>query len=62
MTPTTELTTPVDVKLEHKIRRLQGPILILGASGFVGANLLHTILRFRSDVYGTATRLPAWRL
>ena len=62
MTPTTELTTPVDVKLEHKIRRLQGPILILGASGFVGANLLQTILRFRSDVYGTATRLPAWRL
>lgn len=44
------------------IKRLEGPILILGASGFVGANLMHTILRVRSDVHGTASRLPAWRL
>ena len=42
--------------------RLQGPILVLGGSGFVGANLLRTLLSHRSDVYGTATRLPAWRL
>ena len=48
--------------LEHKIKRLQGPILVLGASGFVGANLLKLILRHRTDVVGTATRLPAWRL
>ena len=26
-------------ELAGKIRRLQGPILVLGASGFVGANL-----------------------
>lgn len=45
-----------------EIKRLEGPILILGASGFVGANLLHSILRVRPDVHGTASRLPAWRL
>jgi dolichol-phosphate mannosyltransferase len=44
------------------IRQLQGPILVLGASGFVGANLLRMLLQHREDVYGTATRLPAWRL
>jgi nucleoside-diphosphate-sugar epimerase/glycosyltransferase involved in cell wall biosynthesis len=44
------------------IRLLQGPILVLGASGFVGANLLRMLLEHRDDVYGTATRLPAWRL
>jgi nucleoside-diphosphate-sugar epimerase/glycosyltransferase involved in cell wall biosynthesis len=48
--------------LPEKIRRLQGPILILGASGFVGANLMRTIFSVRRDVHGTATRSPAWRL
>ena len=43
------------------IRHLQGPILVLGASGFVGANLLRS-LPVRQDVYGTTTRKPAWRL
>ena len=47
---------------EDKIRHLQGPILVLGASGFVGANLMRTLLLARDDVYGTAGRLPAWRL
>ena len=44
------------------IRQLQGPILVLGASGFIGANLFRMLLGQRSDVYGTATRRPAWRL
>lgn len=48
--------------LEQKIKHLQGPILVLGGSGFVGANVMHLLLRHRRDVYGTATRLPAWRL
>jgi polyisoprenyl-phosphate glycosyltransferase len=47
---------------EQKLKRLQGPILVLGGSGFVGANVLRTMLQHRGDVYGTATRLPAWRL
>ena len=48
--------------LTGKIARLQGPVLVLGGSGFVGANLLRTLLRQRGDVFGTTTRLPAWRL
>lgn len=48
--------------IEDKVKQLQGPILVLGASGFIGANLLKTVRVFRDDVYGTATRRPAWRL
>jgi polyisoprenyl-phosphate glycosyltransferase len=48
--------------LEEKIRRLQGPVLVLGASGFLGANLLRTLLVHRDDVYGTVLHTPAWRL
>jgi dolichol-phosphate mannosyltransferase len=44
------------------VKQLQGPILILGGSGFIGANLLKTLLRGREDVYGTARHSPAWRL
>lgn len=44
------------------VNRLQGPILVLGASGFIGANLLKMLLSHRVDVVGTASTLPAWRL
>ncbi|HEY2857484.1 MAG TPA: NAD-dependent epimerase/dehydratase family protein [Terracidiphilus sp.] len=50
------------LSLQEKIERLQGPILVLGASGFVGANVLRSLSRYRDDAYGTASRLPAWRL
>jgi len=46
----------------EKIRQLPGPILVLGASGFIGANLFRYLLRHRKDVYGTTFRLSAWRL
>jgi nucleoside-diphosphate-sugar epimerase/glycosyltransferase involved in cell wall biosynthesis len=46
----------------EKIRRLQGPVLVLGGSGFIGANIAHSLLRYRQDVFATTTRLPAWRL
>ncbi|HZP83415.1 MAG TPA: NAD-dependent epimerase/dehydratase family protein [Chthonomonadaceae bacterium] len=48
--------------LAQKISKLQGPILVLGGSGFIGANLLRMLLACREDVVGTATHLPAWRL
>jgi dolichol-phosphate mannosyltransferase len=59
--------TPVPQQYEPaveaaRVRRLQGPILVIGASGFVGANLFRALLAVRSDVYGTASRAPAWRL
>jgi len=41
---------------------LKGPILVLGGGGFVGANLVHRLLRSRSDVTAVVLRLPAWRL
>jgi dolichol-phosphate mannosyltransferase len=50
------------LSLQQKIERLQGPILVLGGSGFVGANVLRMLSRYRDDAYGTASRLPAWRL
>src|SRR5215471_9672286 len=46
----------------RKVAQLQGPILVLGASGFIGANLLHLMLRHRPDVYGTSSNAAAWRL
>ena len=50
------------VLFESRVRRLQGPVLVLGASGFIGANLFRSLLRSRDDVHGTTSRLPAWRL
>lgn len=48
--------------LTADISRLQGPVLVLGASGFIGGNLFRALLRVRDDVHGTTSRLPAWRL
>ncbi len=45
-----------------RIRALQGPILVLGASGFVGANIARALLEHRADVIATTSRTPAWRL
>jgi len=59
--PSGDLLKPSQIN-STSIRQLQGPILVLGASGFIGANLLRILLEQRADVYGTATRLPAWRL
>jgi dolichol-phosphate mannosyltransferase len=43
-------------------RKLQGPILIVGVGGFVGANLYFTLRKYRPDVYG-CSRNPqnSWR-
>ncbi len=44
------------------VRALRGPIVVLGAGGFVGANLLRQLLKHRNDVFGVVRFLPAWRL
>lgn len=44
------------------IKNLPGPILVIGASGFVGANLLRTLLQVRDDVIGTFFSGDSWRL
>ncbi|MEW6641280.1 MAG: NAD-dependent epimerase/dehydratase family protein [Pseudomonadota bacterium] len=44
------------------IRALRGPILVTGASGFVGANLFHMVSRYRGDVFAVVQRERNWRL
>ena len=49
-------------KIKEEIRKLEGPIVIFGAGGFIGVNLLHILLEHRSDVYGvTQDRRNNWR-
>ena len=47
---------------EQYIRELRGPILVLGASGFIGANLFRKILAVRPDVYAVVRHQKSWRL
>lgn len=44
------------------IRALRGPILVTGASGFVGANLFKMLAGVRSDVFAVVQRKKNWRL
>ncbi len=50
------------MSLDHRYQSLAGPILVIGASGFVGANLLRRCLANRSDVIGTVFSGDCWRL
>jgi nucleoside-diphosphate-sugar epimerase len=34
------------------IKNLKGPIVVFGAGGFIGVNILQVLLKYRSDVYG----------
>lgn len=46
-----------------RIIKLKGPIIILGAGGFIGVNLLNKILLYRKDVYGVSRdNKKNWRL
>lgn len=48
--------------LQAYIRSLRGPILVTGASGFVGANLFKMVASLRSDVFAVVRREKNWRL
>lgn len=50
------------MNLDDKLRNLTGPVLVLGASGFIGANLLRRLLAVRTDVTGTVFSGDTWRL
>src|ERR1700712_1008732 len=44
------------------IRALEGPILVTGASGFIGANLYKEIAAVRRDVFAVVRQEKGWRL
>jgi dolichol-phosphate mannosyltransferase len=44
------------------VKALRGPILVTGASGFIGANLTKLLLAHRSDVLAVEQRGRSWRL
>ena len=48
--------------LQANIRALRGPILVTGASGFIGANLFKLLASVRGDVYAVVMREKNWRL
>ena len=43
------------------IKALQGPILVTGASGFIGANLFKKINAVRDDVFAVVRSEKGWR-
>lgn len=50
------------IDLNAYIRALRGPIIVTGASGFVGANLFHRLSEVRADVFAVVRRHKGWRL
>lgn len=48
--------------LQAYIKALRGPILVIGASGFVGANIFKTIAAIRRDVFAVVRQQKNWRL
>ena len=53
----------MEQNLDKEILALKGPIFIFGASGFIGANILETILKHRKDCYAITHEIKrAWRL
>jgi len=48
--------------LRSYIRGLKGPILVAGASGFVGANLFKILAAVRDDVFAVVRSQKGWRL
>ncbi|MBN8702637.1 MAG: NAD-dependent epimerase/dehydratase family protein [Bacteroidetes bacterium] len=51
------------MSVEEKIKQLNGPIFVFGASGFIGANLFDTIFKVRKDCFAiTHDSTKAWRL
>ena len=48
--------------LKQYISALRGPILVTGASGFIGANLFRILSASRTDVFAVVQREKNWRL
>src|ERR1700749_1065133 len=49
--------------LQAKIKKIEGPIFIFGASGFIGANIIKDFFTVREDCYAiTHDANSAWRV
>jgi nucleoside-diphosphate-sugar epimerase/glycosyltransferase involved in cell wall biosynthesis len=50
-------------QIKTEIQKLEGPIVIFGAGGFIGSNLFRQILKYRDDVYAiTSKPFITWRI
>lgn len=41
----------LNTELEEKVNKLEGPIFVFGAGGFIGISLFNAIFKYRKDVY-----------
>lgn len=48
-------------KLKLLFKDIEGPILIIGASGFVGSSFFHLLSQFNLKIFGTTTNHRNWR-
>lgn len=50
--------------IRSEIQKLEGPIVVFGAGGFIGSNLFRYILQYREDVYAITSKEPfiPWRI
>ena len=46
----------IEEKIKTEVLKLEGPIVIFGAGGFIGANLYRTIIKQRKDVYAVTSK------
>ncbi|MFC0773731.1 NAD-dependent epimerase/dehydratase family protein [Terrimonas alba] len=51
-------------QIKKEILKLEGPIAVFGAGGFIGSNLFRQILQYRDDVYAITSKDPfvPWRI
>src|SRR5882672_2801519 len=51
-------------QIKSEIQKLEGPIVVFGAGGFIGSNLFRAILEYRDDVYAATSKHPfiPWRI
>lgn len=50
-------------RIQEEVLKLEGPVVIFGAGGFMGANLVRLLLQYRQDVYAVTSKpFVPWRL
>lgn len=51
-------------QIKSEVQKLEGPIVVFGAGGFIGSNLFRYILKYRDDVYAITSKEPfiPWRI